>query len=42
VNKLTDKDMDDLFGNNLKIEPPEKLKQLIECFPAISKELKRK
>ena len=42
VNKLTDKDLDDLFGNNPKLEPSEKLKQLIECFPAISKELKRK
>jgi transposase len=42
VNKLTDRDLDELFGNSPKIEPPEKLKQLIECFPAISKELKRK
>ena len=42
VNKLTDKDLDELFGNNPNIEPPEKRRQLIECFPAISKELKRK
>ena len=37
VNKLSDKDLDELFGYNPQAEPTERLKQLIECFPAISR-----
>lgn len=42
LSKLSDKDLDELFGFNPLAEPTERFKQLNECFPAISKELKRK
>lgn len=38
---LSDKELDDLFYNT-RIEPSERLKQLVECFPDMDKELKRK
>jgi len=41
INKLSDKDLDDLLGNKPP-EPNERFKQLLACFPAINKELKRK
>ena len=41
ITNLSDKELDDLFCNT-RIEPSERLKQIIECFPDIDKELKRK
>ena len=42
IDKLTNKDLDDLFGYTSRLEPSKRYNQLIACFPAINKELKRK
>ncbi len=42
LDQMSDKDLDDLFENNSKLELPEKLIQLTEAFPSIDKALKRK
>ena len=40
--QLSDKDLNDLFGNNQPVESSGRLNQLIELLPEISKALKRK
>jgi len=42
INSLTDKDLDDLFIKPVEVELNPKLKTLLELFPKMDKELKRK